>query len=109
MIPNWMAKEKEFAILSVHRHHIIISFIVASVMLLPIYHIPQFAWSQPRSLLRIMHTLEPRQSMSRLETLISPTKCLDKASPFYLSLELVKPKKHGSPPYYLIWLQLTIQ
>jgi pimeloyl-ACP methyl ester carboxylesterase len=41
-----MAREEEFATLSVHRHHIIISFIVASVMLLPIYHIPQLAWSQ---------------------------------------------------------------
>src|SRR5215212_2646609 len=41
-----MAREKKFAMLSVHRHHIIITLIVTSVMLLPIYHIPQLAWSQ---------------------------------------------------------------
>jgi pimeloyl-ACP methyl ester carboxylesterase len=41
-----MAREKKFAMLSVHRHHIIITLIFASVMLLPIYHIPQLAWSQ---------------------------------------------------------------
>ena len=42
-----MAREKkEFAILPVHRHHAMITLIVASVMLLPISHIPQLAWSQ---------------------------------------------------------------
>jgi pimeloyl-ACP methyl ester carboxylesterase len=41
-----MVREKEFAILPVHRHRIIITLIVTSVMLLPIYHIPQLAWSQ---------------------------------------------------------------
>jgi pimeloyl-ACP methyl ester carboxylesterase len=44
-----MAREKEFAILTAHRHCIIMTLIVASVMLLlPIYHIPQLAWSQPQ-------------------------------------------------------------
>src|SRR5215208_8148462 len=44
-----MAREKEFAILTAHRHCIIMTLIVASVMLLlPIYHIPQLAWSQPK-------------------------------------------------------------
>jgi acetyl esterase len=37
------------------------------------------------------------------------TNDLDKASPFYLFLEQVKPKTHGSPHYYRSWLQLTIQ
>ena len=41
-----MAREKEFAILTAHRHRIIMTLIVTSVMLLPIYHIPQLAWSQ---------------------------------------------------------------
>ena len=43
-----MAREKEFAILTAHRHRIIMTLIVTSVMLLPIYHIPQLAWSQPQ-------------------------------------------------------------
>jgi pimeloyl-ACP methyl ester carboxylesterase len=43
-----MAREKKFAMLSVHRHRIITTLIVISVMLLPIYHIPQLAWSQPQ-------------------------------------------------------------
>ena len=43
-----MAREKKFAILTAHRHRIIMTLIVTSVMLLPIYHIPQLAWSQPQ-------------------------------------------------------------
>ena len=48
-----------------------------------------------------MHTLRPRQSMSRLETSILLTNDLDRVSPYCLFLELVKPKTHGSPHYSL--------
>jgi pimeloyl-ACP methyl ester carboxylesterase len=42
-----MARKKQFALLSFH-YHITISLILIPVMLLPIYYIPQFAWSQPQ-------------------------------------------------------------
>src|SRR5215213_1389890 len=57
----------------------------------------------------IMPILQPRPSTYRLETLTSLTNDLDKASQFYLFLELVKPKTHGIPHYSQSWLQLTIQ
>jgi hypothetical protein len=97
---------KQFSISSSF-HRTIVSLVgISGMLLLSFYYCtPQFAWSQPQDELAQDDNAYTRAQTEHIQV----GDDLERASQFYSLLELVKPKTHGSLPYYQRWLQLTIR